>query len=162
MDEARFLQETGERNPPAGLLARLRAIHPRAELVDVGSEWWLGLVEPNPYRRRTGQRLMARLTKDADPDPGDLRLARLLLADFTLVAKYAEADGAMVEDFRRRDWQFKHDPAADSLRETLRQNVADKREARRAWWRSEAQLRAREATAMLRGRLLLPVTGLKD
>lgn len=156
----RFLQWTGERIPPAGLLARLRAIHPRAELVDAGAEWWLGLVEPNPYRRRTGERLLKRAAGDTEPDAETVRLAQLLLQDFTLVAKYAAADGAMVEDFRRRGWQHDHEPQADAMGGMIREATLppDARlERRRQRLAGMVRERATEVGHTLRNRLVVPV-----
>lgn len=159
--ETRLLQWTGERTPPAGLLARLRAIHPRAELVDAGAEWWLGLVVPNPHRRATGERLLRRERGQEIPDAETVRLGQLLVQDFTLVAKYPAADGAMVEDFRRRCWQHDHEPDADGFLAQLREAAlpADvRRDRQRAKWEQIARERAREATGDLRGRLVIPVT----
>lgn len=154
-DDPRFLTTTltGARTPPAGLLPRLRAIHPRAELVDAGPEWWLGLVIPNPYRRAMGARLLRRASGEAEPDWETERLARLLLADFTLVATYPAADGGMVEDFRRRCWQHDHEPEADAMLARLREAalpVAERRERRRLRWEQLARERAGEIGRFLR------------
>lgn len=150
--ERRLIQWTGERIPPAGLLARLRAIHPKAELVDGGSEWWLGIVEPNPYRRKTGERILARCAKQLQPVPSSVRLGHLMVQHFTLVAKYPEADGAMVEDFRRRCWQHDHDPNADDFVIATRLEAsADER--RKAQWRGIIRERLSDVMGLLRHRV---------
>lgn len=157
--DARFLADTGERTPPAGVLPRLRAIHPRAELVDAGTEWWLGLVEPNPHRRATGARLLRREQGAPEPDRETVRLGRLLLQDFTLVAKYAAADGAMVEDFRRRCWLHDHAPERDDFLAALREATrpaADRRDRARGWWEQYARSVAGDVGGILRGRLVVP------
>lgn len=162
--EVRLIPWTGERIPPAGLLARLRAIHPQAELVDAGADWWLGIVEPTKYRRATGARLLDRARRQLTPDPESERLGQLMVSGFALVATYPAAieDAVLVEDFRRRCWQHDHDPTAGDFFQALRE-AAKPRATRRAEIEQEMDAlvreRATDAVQLWTRRPLISVPG---
>lgn len=107
----RLIDVPVERETPLEVLAACRVIDPSAELLYIGEgRWWLGSVSvPNRHRRRTGMRLLAREGKAAHPDAGVCRQGVLMLQGFALIGEYEQADGALVDDFRRRDWQYRYD-----------------------------------------------------
>lgn len=113
----RLIDVPVERETPLPVLAACRAIDPTAELLYIGEgRWWLGSVStPNKYRQRTGLRLLKRELGRDHPDRGVCRQGTLLLQGFAMIAEYPEADDVLVEDFRRRDWQFKYEPDANEF-----------------------------------------------
>jgi len=106
----RLIDVPTEREAPLDVLAACRVIEPTAELLYIGDgRWWLGSVSvPNRHRRRTGLRLLAREARMAHPDAGVCRQGLLMLQGFALIGEYPDADGAMVDDLRRRDWQYRY------------------------------------------------------
>lgn len=107
----RLIDVPVERETPLDVLAACRAIDANAELIYIGEgRWWLGSVSvPNKYRQRTGLRLLGRELRRDHPDAGVCRQGSLMVQGFALIAEYPAADGAMVDDFRRRDWQYRYD-----------------------------------------------------
>lgn len=116
------------REAPRDILGRLRAIDPNAELlywgprltdIEVGGRtvavvlpvWLLGVVQPNAARRGAGARMVelhealgAKGNRDA------WQYGKLLYQSFAPVSFYPMRDptGAIVEDFRKRDWIYRH------------------------------------------------------
>lgn len=130
----RLIQMPSERETPPTVLAELRTIHPRAELLYAGNgEWWVGIVTPNRFRYRTGARLLDRAKGQTDPDPNTVRVGQLMVQGFGLVARYTVGDPGrdQVEDFRRRCWQYEHDHDANAFHVAER-DAARADEVRRA------------------------------
>jgi hypothetical protein len=104
------------REPPPDLLRRLRAIHPRAELVYIGDgEWWVGIVEPNEHRRQTGARILAREWAQDHPDWGVLRMGALLVQGFSYCGSWVfdgEPTAKLVHDFAEADWMWREQQRA--------------------------------------------------
>ena len=111
---ARLIHIPGqEREPSAELLARLRVLDPRAEVLYIGhGHWLLGHVNENEEhgaRVTMGQRMALRIM-EGDGFPFDesrwaaLRQARMYLQAFHVVSDLeiqGEPDGQLVEELRR-------------------------------------------------------------
>lgn len=103
------------RETPPDVLRGLRDVHPQAELVYAGQGRWLaGIVKPDSARRRNAIRLL-QMQRDrhvfVESNHDQLLMGWLMLQGFGLVADYhiqGEPTGAIVEDFRRRDWVYRH------------------------------------------------------
>lgn len=123
------------RRASASLVERLREIDRDAELIYVGKgKWILGVVQPDDRRQRMAERMIDALETVLEAHtwglinlPEDfkrqvaLRLwkYRLYRQGFRNIAIYTiqgEPDARIVEDFRRRDWVWRH-----SFREHLHQ-----------------------------------------
>jgi hypothetical protein len=110
----------GQRTAPDAVLAQLREIDPRADLMLAApGVWMLGVW--NPSRAATGRanRRLARLARLPVRDRNEDLAARIAMATLAArgwrpVALYEqqEPDSRIVEDFRQRDFNYRH--AADA------------------------------------------------
>lgn len=107
------------REPPAHILAALRSIDEGADLHYVGEGVWrLGVVRENwqlddngKTRRDSARKMLAIETRRLKPVHSNVQLAEMMLANFFEVATYfvqGSPTMAIVEDFRERDWRWKH------------------------------------------------------
>ena len=117
------------RQPPATLVAALQAIDPSVTLFYVGDGvWWLGSVQPNEYRQRDGEMILAHEATRSIPNPRNVFLGKLAVEGFARIEAYVGPDpsGLMVvnpgadneytctilEDFRQRDHNWRVDRKA--------------------------------------------------
>ena len=125
----RFVDLPGVKQAPPSLLAKLREIDHRAELVYVettqaGDVWWLGTVRNNEERRKIGVRILANESKrGASANRRNVLLGKLLTQGFARIEAYtAEGDPesgivrdsegyecSIVEDFDQRDMAWRAD-----------------------------------------------------
>lgn len=116
------------REAPEDILGRLRAIDPAAELlywgprltdIEVGGKtvavvvpvWLLGVVQANAARRGAGARMVElHEALGAQGNRDAWQYGKLLYQHFAPIAFYPMRDpgGALVEDFRKRDWVYRH------------------------------------------------------
>ena len=126
--------ENAEARPtPLLLLAELRTIDPRAELVYVGGgDWWLGAINPNDERTRKGQLILQQMDaldgviREKPSIRRNIMLGRLLVQGFARIAVYhavGEPSGTvtvlhgtpdayettMYRDFEERDTVYRHE-----------------------------------------------------
>jgi hypothetical protein len=150
-----------EREAPAWLVEQLRGVDPTVALVYMGEgRWWLGTVTtPNRHRYRTGMRLLKRTRRSAHRDPWLYRQALLTCQGFVLIAEYAgEPSGAWVDDFARRDHEWRYQSAKDQyLVEEAHEEGRDQRIQARAQGLLDAQGRDIHRS-QVRGRIVVPVT----
>lgn len=117
------------RQPPAALVAALQAIDPSVTLFYVGEgTWWLGSVQPNEYRLRDGEFILALEAQRSNPNPRNVFLGLVAQEGFARIEAYVgpQADGLMtvnpgadneyvctiLEDFRIRDHNWRIDRKA--------------------------------------------------
>jgi hypothetical protein len=114
------------RQCPPAVRRGLRAIDPTAELVYLRTgNWLLGSVRPTRIRQRKAIRVLDGLSRhgadttgmtDAEIDLlryqryGTFMVAKLILQGFAPIKLYHtwDPDSSIVEDFRRRDWLYRH------------------------------------------------------
>ena len=121
----RHVTVSSERDTPLDVLALLRQIDPTLELIYIGNgQWWVGAVTaPNKHRYRSGFRIMQRVLKALDPDPCLAMHAELECQGFALIAAWrGEPGGHLVDDVRRRDWEWRYDPDRSAYHEEERQH----------------------------------------
>lgn len=151
------------RTAPEHVVRGLREIDPTTELVYFGrGRWILGSVRPDVAVAAQAERILGRAYKLAafaaeNPrfkvNPSNIRrllgridFAYLALQGFRSIAEYrvqGAPDSAIVEDFRRADWMFKHttdeelwqmlEAPKEKARAEARADLADPARARDAW-----------------------------
>ena len=117
----------GSRRAPAHILAALREIDPRADLIHLhGRFWLLGVYNPNGHQRRAAERELGRTLEHPVRTPErQIRIEVLTLCrdkGFRPIQLYEcrEPDWHIVHDFRERDWNFRH-----RAEQTFRERAAE-------------------------------------
>lgn len=140
----------GPGQAPAEILEALRAIDPEADLVHLGDRhWWLGVRAPNPAAVQDlegayeAMRAVPEIEDPAERAIVAMRLDReflmrqIMAQGFKPIALY-ECDGApgmdIVEDFRIRDFNWRHQ-TEDQVKRELRDSVSSEK-------RNESKVRA--------------------
>ena len=134
------------REAPGGLLRVLREIDAVADLVYFGrGRWELGRVVANRERIRKSLLILEWERHVDHPSADALRVGELGRQGFGFIAGYdiqGEPDARIVEDFRMRDWLFRHDGEA-AFQARLSESCGDARYAQ-----AQALMEARiDATA---------------
>lgn len=106
---------------PPEILRQLREIDPKADVLeilpesadDMGSEWLLVTIDPNTHARRELEKSLSRELPpdnvlDAAAEAQRLEWLQLYSEGIRPVYLYPKPDGRMVEDFRVRDWNYRH------------------------------------------------------
>lgn len=106
---------SAHRDPPAHILRALRSIDPTVDLHYMGEgQWTLGSVRENsPTRLQTACKLIAHEWRKPNPEWGQLRLGKMMLAGFYAIADYhllGTPTMAIVYDFQARDWRWRNCP----------------------------------------------------
>ncbi len=125
---------------PALLVASLKAIDAKAELINVGGgHWWLGVVEPSDVREQQGE-VILRFERERghEANPRNVMLGELLREGFARINGYTtdgdpadevtEYDGHQVkilEDFRERDYWFNFDGGKAKMLERLKESASE-------------------------------------
>jgi hypothetical protein len=132
------------RTVPRSILRQLREIDPRAELLYFGfgphtdenggtiygPRWVLGIYDPTrPGRLQADGILHSQVSRDAG-ESEKMRFGRIVRAGFSPIQTYLQRDpdDAIVEDFRRADWLFRHDTGGIDGDGALFDQVADELE----------------------------------
>jgi hypothetical protein len=176
------------RETPVLLLAQLREIDPRVELVYAGEgRWWLGGVRPNDYRKERGEIMLKQLDYYRSEEPELWRrpsmqrnylLGRLFIQGFSMIECYVGNDPFgllavedsppydcyMVEDFRARHHAFAEDPeqgeavVEERLRAAGRENEKENGERLMREWL--AQDGRSHYRRSMRGRVMMGAAGM--
>ena len=122
------------REPSPLLVAALRGIDSRAELIHVGEgHWWLGVVQPNDHRTQQGRVILGFEEKRGiRANPRNIILGTLLMEGYGRINGYiVEGDPAgtvtdydgnvttILEDFRERDYWWNKDGGKAKVQERL-------------------------------------------
>jgi hypothetical protein len=134
MDTKSRIPVEGSRTAPAALIAQLREIDPRAELIDYGQgRWYLGVYNPNRARVEAAQRRLAFLTRFPQAPADDVVYDRLAAAGFRPIECFriqGEPGAEIVRWFRRADWVWRHQ-ADEHFAERMRHSTGDHFEEKR-------------------------------
>lgn len=144
-----LLDVPADRTAPAHVAEGLRAVDPTAVLHYAGDGLWLlGSVRPNALARAQAEAMLARSAAAgvSDAPRGVDQLARLVRQGFRPIGEYqlqGEPTSAVVHDFRRRDWQYRHwsdaevfaamDAPDEAARAAARADLTDPARARDLW-----------------------------
>jgi hypothetical protein len=121
------LRVPGLRWCPSEIRDRLHEIEPLVECVDVGNGYWmLGAIR---WSRPACEAAQAAIARELTTDVSMERANRIEILQLTVrhgfrpitIYDCSEPDAGVVEDFRVRDWNYKHRPKAtfeDRLRES--------------------------------------------
>jgi hypothetical protein len=121
---------------PPVLVASLRSIDERAELIHVGQgHWWLGVVAPNDNRTEQGKVILKFENERDHPNPRNVMLGRLLMKGFARINGYTTGEGfgavdgnvkaydgyvcSILEDFRERDYWWNKDGGKAKVAERI-------------------------------------------
>jgi hypothetical protein len=128
------------REAPALLVAAIKAIDARAELVHVGGgHWWLGVVDSNDHREQQGEVILKfEHERGASANPRNVMLGELLREGFARVNGYTtdgdpsdevtDYDGnrvSILADFQERDFWWNHDGGKAKFLERLKASSQD-------------------------------------
>lgn len=120
---------------PALLVAALKAIDARAELIHVGGgHWWLGVVDPNDHREQQGEVMLKfEFERGDESNPRNVMLGELLREGFARINGYVtdgdpsetvtDYDGntvSILEDFKERDFWWNHDGGKKKVLERIK------------------------------------------
>lgn len=151
MNTARLLDVSVAREAPPEVVAELRSIDPRVDVVYIGKgKWWTGMVYSNIQLIHMGRDSLLRIQAEGGASWPTLRLAQLKSQGFRMV-KLLDVDaagnwvelarwprdphwGRVVNAFRRQDWIFRHFPNSDAawLRLMLRHELGQETAAETA------------------------------
>lgn len=141
----RFIDIPVERETPEWVLSRLREVDPMAELFYAGDGWWwLGVVKPDAPRCWMGRKMLEFWADQGIEQEWPLvRMEILKSQGFGLIGKTNNGGNdpdwsALIEDFRRVDWIYRHwgDPNPEVQRQIEESGVLD----------DDVRLKARAAT----------------
>lgn len=109
--ENRIETPPGGREPPGGVLYRLRMVEPMIELHYIGGgRWALGKYEPSSYRRQVaGQR---KRDPGVQSRPRAWRMAWLTYRGFSWIDFFDLPNnqfGRVLTSYRRRKWRYNHE-----------------------------------------------------
>jgi hypothetical protein len=174
------------RPTPLLLLAALREIDPRVELVYVGEgKWWLGGVNPNDERTRRAEILLKQMEWVEREEPAlyrrpsvqrSIMAAKLGLQGFARIEQYTangEPSGTVldsgghpctiVEDFRERQWNWQRDGGEAKVAERNEFNlgVHAERESNAQFQQYLAEDGRAHYAREMRGRVVVGVNGLR-
>jgi hypothetical protein len=142
------LPAEGRQAPPL-LVAALKSIDPRAELIHAGGgHWWLGVLAPNQHRAQQGRVILGfEQERGNQANPRNILLGHLLVEGFARINGY-EVEGdpsatvkaydgyhcSILEDFRERDFWWNKDGGKETVAAKLDEsaNGPAKREAEAA------------------------------
>lgn len=132
------------RATPPFLLAALREIDPRAELLYAGeARWWLGVHDPNDERTARATNLMRsleRIERSRRVATRTMLLASLNMQGFALIETYVGTDPAgtvlvnpgpdeyhttILEDFRWRDAEWRKDQGSAIVKERFLDTIGE-------------------------------------
>ena len=132
------------KQPPATLVAALQAIDPSVTLFYVGDgTWWLGSVQPNEFRLRDGEMILASEAMRSIPNQRNVFLGQLAKEGFARIEAYVgpQADGLMtvnpgadneyvctiLEDFRQRDhnWRVERKRGEQIVKERMDESLGE-------------------------------------
>jgi hypothetical protein len=140
------------RRVPVDTLRELRQVDPRAELLHIeGTRWMLGAVHPGDRALLHQGALQIRSTTRwlTRAILNKVRLGRALLQGFKPIAEYqvaTEMDFArIVQDFRERDWRYRHVLEEERDREEEETDIEHERAAAYRTSFANFEARAREA-----------------